>query len=265
MGSYKLSALGMVGILGVVFFLGSAPAKGYYIIDYGVYTSTYGGDGPNISVSENSLFITDIYNQYSEIAWQINGAEEAFGRIQTQFSVTNSVPWAAYIPIVNVSFQILPQDGNPTTETVLVDAWGALVLDINRVSHDPITWVCCTESASFWSPYDSLSVSIYDGSRVDAFSGTYELQTNTTYTLNYGAWFYVETGLNSTYFNSWDDYHTFIETYGYSGVTYNQVRGFFQHGMVVHSVPEPGTVALLSTGLIVMMLASRRARRKLIR
>jgi hypothetical protein len=269
----SISVLRFVGILATfgTLLLASAPATSSFVINYEIrsdyyQTEPYQGTA-NVSSTSNGLFITDTFDQYSETIWEITGAEETTdGRVVPQVSYTWG-DWDSYNVELHISFEIVTENGNQNPEPVNVDVWGAAQLNYDAVDHRPVASVCCGNSeVLFVSPFDWLSISYtqytgdggWSGSDHDSFFGSYELLTNTSYSLQYWTWLYVETLHYPADFHSWDEYNNFIDTHDYSGITYNQVDGFFQLGMVVHSVPEPSALGLFGVGLVGLLLVRRR-------
>jgi len=256
----------MSGISLAALFLGVLPAHAY-VITYDLNGSL--GLPPTYVANADTFLITDTFDYYSFIRWRIQSVEQQDdGTIRAQWSwVTEG--WDGGESYLSGRFEILPESGGDDIEPVMVDAWAAVYLEWDRVEHPPITSVYGPIGVNFRSPFGNMYAgpgpgshgNYLSGHESDYFFGTYELLTNTPYSIWYDSFFYVETNIEYAWWSSWDDFHLFADTYGYSGETYNRIRGFLQHGFMVRSVPEPGTVALLGLGLASIGFARRRKRK----
>lgn len=239
--------------------LGAMPAHGY-VITYDLASSW--GNPPAYAANANSFFITDTFDLYSSTRWEIHSVEQqADGSIRGVGTYDWS-GWDGYESSLYGGFEFLPESGDDDIESVIVDAWAIGYLEVDRVQQRPVAEYYGPIGVSFRSPFGNMHFGGSAGGssyELDYFFGTHELPTNTRYTIRYDSFFYVETTPETFTWNSWDDFNLFVDRYGYFGETYNRVRGVFQHGFVVRSVPEPGTAALLSLGLLGIGFASRRS------
>jgi hypothetical protein len=278
LGATRLIFLGVFTALWVL-LLASSPTTASYVFNYEIHFEepTSGSTNVNISANPDSLFITDVIDQYHGKVWEIiDAVETPDGRIETQVTVDNleGGSGASTLHSLSVSFEILSQDGSQTAEPVVVDAWGAVQLNYDAVEQYPLTTVCCGSElmfeASFFNAYGiyasySPAAARFEGegghtigSDNDIFFGSYELLTNTTYYLYYHSWLYVETALEGISFASRDGYDAFVDLHGLFGTVYHQVDGFFQFGMVLHPVPEPSALVLFGAGMAGLILIRRR-------
>lgn len=250
----RMNKLGLAWLL-----LGALPAHGY-VITYDLASSW--GNPPPYAANSNSFFITDTFDLFSSTQWTIQSVEEQADGLIRGVGTFNWSGWDGYESSLYGGFEFLPESGGEDIESVMVDAWAVGYLEVDRAQQRPVAEYYGPIGVSFRSPFGNMHFGGSAGSsshEFDYFFGTHELLTNTRYALWYDSFFYVETTPETFTWNSWDDFHLFVDTYGYSGETYNRISGFFHHGFSIRSVPEPGTLALLSLGLLGIGFASQRS------
>jgi hypothetical protein len=249
----------------------SSLAAANYVINYDYEPGwVWGGDGPNISATEKSLFITETFNQYTEVNWEIVAAErQGDGTVWTEVRYEES-GWDPYHSSSVTSFEILSSNGSGGAEPVIVDSWSAVQLNYDLAVQFPLLALCCdTYENSIDNPWERVSAlggpseANYGGGYLtrsvgDSSFGSYELLTNTTYYIHTRIDLYVEILLGEWLLGErlWDEYEydSFVEMFGLSGTTHHQVDGALQFGMVVRSVPEPSALALFVIGIVALSL-----------